>query len=252
VKRIRDLIANALPGDKNASGEFKAKAPARVDGKDWSPEALYCAWTTGTALHLADLPDTWEDEPDANQGPSEWHLAMLRKGVPPRVVRCLESDPRTTPAMDAAKRWTKGTFLCLSGESGVGKSVAAGWLISRGPLGPCPFTQPQGHEQFAYWPHGPKWTRANDLALGFQPIPGEIRRASVLVIDDLGDEKNSEHSRGRLSTLLSERDDLQARTVITTNLNAATLAHRYGVRFVDRIKGHGFLTAIRGETMRAR
>jgi len=117
--------------------------------------------------------------------------------------------------MNAAKRWTQGTFLCLSGESGVGKSVAAGWLISRGPLGPCPFTQPQGHEQFAYWPHGPRWARATDLARGFDEIPGEIRRASVLVIDDLGDEKN-------------------------------------GVRFVDRIKGHGFLTSIRGETLRAR
>jgi len=256
MKRIRDLIANALPGDKNASGlsfeEFQSQAPARVDGQEWSPEALWFAWSTGTALHLADLPDTWEDEEEANQGPSEWHLAMLRKGVPPRIVRCLESDPRTTPAMDAAKRWTKGTFLCLSGESGVGKSVAAGWLISRGPLGPCPFTQPQGYEAHSYWPHGPRWTRATDLARGFDELPGEVRRASVLVIDDLGDEKNDEHSRSRLSSLLSERDDLQARTVITTNLNSATLAHRYGVRFVDRIKGHGFLTAIRGETLRAR
>ena len=256
MKRIRDLIANVLPGDKDHSGlsfeAFKALSPARVDGQEWSPEALYFAWSTGTSLRLADLPDTWEDEPDANQGPSAWHLAMLRKCVPPRVVKCLEGDYQITPAMDAAQRWTKGTFLCLSGESGVGKSVAAGWLISRGPLGPCPFTQPQGHQQFAYWPHGPRWTRATDLARGFDELPGEVRRASVLVIDDLGDEKNDEHSRSRLSSLLSERDDLQARTVITTNLNSATLAHRYGVRFVDRIKGHGFLTSIRGETMRAR
>ena len=74
----------------------------------------------------------------------------------------------------------------------------------------------------------------------------------MLVIDDLGDEKNDEHSRARLSSLLSERDDLQARTVITTNLNAATIKRRYGTRFVDRIKGHGFLTSIRGETLRVR
>jgi len=85
---------------------------------------------------------------------------------------------------------------------------------------------------------------------GFDALPVEIRRASVLVIDDLGDEIDNTHARSRISELITERDDLSARTIITTNMGKDDIARRYGWRMAERLTKHGWIVPVRGESLR--
>lgn len=251
-KRLGDLITQVLPGGTNAMSleEFRRTACGhRADGHPWAEDTVKAAWRLGIPLELPDAPMR-RVEPEVRPVALETRDALLRWRAPARIADIISGQLQETQAVKAARRWQAGQFLVLLGPAGVGKSVAAGVAMQRGPIGPCPFATPQGPDGARYWPHAPYWARAASVARGWDAHPTELRRASVLVLDDLGDEADNTHSRSRLSELICERDDLKARTVITTNMAPEGLRQRYGNRFVDRLAGHGQIVAISGESMR--
>jgi DNA replication protein DnaC len=111
-------------------------------------------------------------------------------------------------------------ILILSGSTGVGKTIAAGWLMltARPPA-------PQGAHG-ARWPtdRHPVIATAAELArwgaFGHEEERSQLARARVTVIDDLGMEDT--RSRGflpYLGELINERAGAPGYTVITTNLD---------------------------------
>jgi len=253
-KKIGDLLGEVLPKASHdmTLEEFRAMACGRrVDGDIWSEATLRAAYSLGIALELPGVP-SFREEPRGRPGAPETKDALLRWRAPARIADVIAGSLEETDAVRAVRRWQEGQFFVLLGPAGVGKSVAAGVAMQRGPIGPCPFAAPQGPDGARYWPHAPFWVRAAQIARGFEAHPTELRRSSVLVIDDLGDESDNTHARSRISELICERDDLKARTVITTNLSAEGLRQRYGRRFVDRLAGHGQLVAIGGQSMRTK
>jgi len=255
MKKVSEIITDVLPAGKNADGlsfdEFRELACGRrADGEPWQSATLQAAWRMGLPLMLPDAPMARADvEPP--QDPAQGALdALLRWMVPARIADVIAGGLRETEAVKTVRRWHSRTFLTLCGPAGVGKSVAAGVGLQRGPLGPCPFATPQGPDGARYWPHAPTWTRAAFVGRGFDALPTSLRRASVLVIDDLGDEADSPHARSRISELICERDDLRARTIITSNMTAEDIGRRYGRRFADRLGKHGWIVPVRGESLR--
>ncbi|MCP4781201.1 MAG: hypothetical protein GY877_10830 [Hyphomicrobium sp.] len=183
---------------------------------------------------------------------------LVKYGVPWRIAAILARSSSTgdTRAIQQARRWKSPdrAFLTLMGPEGTGKSVAAGYIVQSGPplVGgrrdchwvPC---DPWGHRP---WPHLPVWIRAASIARSMDAIPEEVTHAQIVALDDLGDEPDSTHCRSRISELIAARDDLRARTVITTNLDASAMANRYGRRFVDRLSRHGHIIRCEGGSLR--
>src|SRR5262249_31101876 len=125
--------------------------------------------------------------------------------------KLLETDARRLVHGDTV-------ITCLSGNPGVGKTIAAcEWLLSR---------------------RSGLFVKAPSLArIDRAKVPG-LLNAHALVLDDLGVEYID--AKGFLSSLLDElidhRYDLRLPTVITTNLDAAAFKERYGARVIDRIR----------------
>jgi DNA replication protein DnaC len=69
----------------------------------------------------------------------------------------------------------------------------------------------------------------------------QFKDVPLLVVDDLGSEYND--AKGFFAALLDEvidaRYSARLATAITTNLNAATFAARYGARIIDRLREAG-------------
>jgi DNA replication protein DnaC len=182
---------------------------------------------------------------------------VLREaGVPDRA---LDIEAHETVAMAAVKDAVD--MLVLSGAPGVGKTVAASrWLrayVSEpSRWAPSNWDMLRGKRDSMY-PNlsgrlvptyqertRPIWISASQLARTDhyeQAGIDVIAQTPRLVIDDLGAEYND--PKGFFISLLDELIDLRYAgkrpTIITTNLDAAGFAARYGARIVDRIREAG-------------
>lgn len=110
--------------------------------------------------------------------------------------------------------------LLLIGGTGTGKSTAAAWVVAS--------TLDNAH-----------WlpARTVDDMERWRPVSSLVYSAPLLVIDDLGTERQSESGWGveTLSSLWVDRIDRGMRTVVTTNLSIAALSSRYGERLRSRL-----------------
>ena len=107
----------------------------------------------------------------------------------------------------------------LWGEPGAGKSwAAAAWLVSR------------VRRAESLWIDAREWvelSRANTA--GALTRAGSIKRAPLLVLDDLGTEARSDYARSVMTGLVDYRlDGARGNTVITSNLRPIELKHTYG------------------------
>jgi DNA replication protein DnaC len=110
--------------------------------------------------------------------------------------------------------------LVLIGGTGTGKSTAASWVVA-------------SSLDNAHWLPA----RTVDDMERWKPVSSLVYSAQLLVIDDLGTERQSESGWGieTLSSLWVDRIDRGARTIVTTNLGLAALANRYGERLRSRL-----------------
>lgn len=152
---------------------------------------------------------------------------------------------RSTHALRVVHRWItlafRGggaqvpRFLVLAGERGLGKTVAAAWAIA--------------NEVGMYVTAG----EARRLRGSYNAQDAdELRRLQhtrLLVLDDLGAERQDEGSEELLFELVNARQK-GCYTLITTNLDEPTLRARYGDRAVDRVAHQGGIVALTGENLR--
>ena len=125
-------------------------------------------------------------------------------------------------------------WLFLGGNVGAGKTLAACWII-------------------ANWRDWGFFARASAIAKLDDDLLGEAKRASLLVLDDLGDEYVGESQFGavRIAELLTERHGNGLPTIATMNLKRSEFVARYGERTNDRLNELGKFIAIGGPSLRS-
>jgi hypothetical protein len=141
-----------------------------------------------------------------------------------------------TPAVGHAREFLADAagggakILILSGTKGVGKTVAASWLmlVARPDLGGKAWPTDR-HPRICTAAKIARWG-----AFGHDDERHQLARAKVTVIDDLGMEDPK--ARGfvaYLGELVNERAGAPGLTVLTTNLTPAELMHRYTTNASD-------------------
>src|SRR5882724_11164612 len=169
---------------------------------------------------------------------SERWRAIAATGIPPKDLAILRGGKLTpTPATNALAEISALTLVCLSGNPGSGKTVAASnWLATF------------GGGLFVKAARLSRWDRYDNDEMN------RLLRAARLVIDDLGTE--FQDAKGNFMAILDEvidvRYDHAKPTVITTNLDAEAFKARYGERIVDRIREAGAFVSLDGGSMRTR
>lgn len=156
----------------------------------------------------------------------------------PLWARARSEALQDTHAMAIAREWVASDAwaLLLLGAVGRGKSQAAAWLWLR--LRHLDLLDADHHHRLR---RGVLWLRARVLQrLDWQTRAATLSRcagAYGLVVDELGgeDEKTSE----ALSDILEQRGDEGRRTVLTSNLEPAAFAARYGDRLISRLRAGG-------------
>lgn len=164
---------------------------------------------------------------------------LIRKAqIPSKLAFLLTRPLIETGPLSEVRQWmfTSTTWILLAGGFGVGKSLAAAWALVQRPGG--------------IWARAP---RLADLAINDKPRYVAIRTAPLLVIDELGlnSEGTSGWSIGLVEDLLGERDENDAKTIITTNLNLEMFRKTYRERVWDRVRV-GELINCEGPSLRGR
>lgn len=111
--------------------------------------------------------------------------------------------------------------LLIIGGVGAGKTTAAAWIVA-------------GEVANAVWLPA----RTVDDMEAWKVVSHHAKTAQLLVIDDIGTERDSESGWGRdtLGSLWTDRLDRAQRTVVTTNLSGHELVKRYGERLRSRLQ----------------
>lgn len=127
-------------------------------------------------------------------------------------------------AMAGAQAWLDYPdckCLLIIGGVGAGKTTAAAWIVA-------------GELANGVWLPA----RTVDDLEAWKLVSHQAKTAQLLVIDDLGTERDSESGFGRdtLGSLLTDRLDRAQRTVVTTNLSGAEIVKRYGERLRSRLQ----------------
>jgi DNA replication protein DnaC len=127
-------------------------------------------------------------------------------------------------SMAGAQAWLEYPdckVLLILGGIGAGKTTAAAWVVA-------------GERANAVWLPA----RTVDDLESWKLVGHNAKTAQLLVIDDLGTERDTESGFGRdtLGNLLTDRIDRGQRTVVTTNLSGAEIVKRYGERLRSRLQ----------------
>lgn len=193
----------------------------------------------GDARYEALLAD-WEAY-EARQTQSREAAGLSsRYGVQLRLATAAAA-PRDSGPMALAQEWWAGSkpWLVMLGATGVGKSVAAAWVLTRAL---------EARQSVL-------WVSAAELAMragGFdgQTFAMKCKGVELLVIDDIGTEHLTDFSRSVRDEVLMFRHEALSRTVLTSNLDGKAFAERLGVRMADRLRGACMSKAFAGPSLR--
>lgn len=148
----------------------------------------------------------------------------------------LEHGPPTS-ALSIARAWWPATrprpaltTLVLAGSYGVGKSLAAAWLLAHHPA--------LAHAAYERAPE------LGELELGSPDALARLAATRALVLEELGREAAIGPTIERLAELLALRLEKGRPTLVTTNLRLEQLRERYGAHIVDRLRGDGSFRAL--------
>jgi hypothetical protein len=122
-----------------------------------------------------------------------------------------------TPSQRDAQRWAFEAvgrpWLALCGSTGCGKSVSLAWILA---------------ELGAVWISAERLNRVFSARYGDQYEEQELLRGCrLLLIDDVGTEREVALMLGALVELLESRKSARRRTAITTNLTPKAFVARY-------------------------
>jgi hypothetical protein len=162
----------------------------------------------------------------------QWNYEQLRYfGCPDLVVSALRSQMRETPSWKVARDWMLDTAwsLLLIGNTGCGKSVAAGWAAH----------QKLMRNFGVRWVDCPQQCERPMYGTEAELQRFHCRTTQVLVIDDLGGgrrERASEPWLAWLDDVLGSRANDGRKTIVTTNRTPDELKAWLGERLVDRLR----------------
>lgn len=172
---------------------------------------------------------------------------LVSLGVPADAAYAAKA-PDDSGALRAAKRFhvanrAETRELVLAGPRGVGKSVAAAWLLGQWVKAYDWQGQPSGGRYVPPF----VWTPAADVVrvVDFGKVPKEwvegLMDCRLLVLDDLGEDFTAV-GVGTLADILKQRNDRRRATVITSNLpvdaakDKPSLRSRYGDSWFERLR----------------
>lgn len=160
---------------------------------------------------------------------------LRRAGVGERTILTLLGDLKETKALKHARDYLEGSYksgsvLILAGSVGVGKTVAASYVISQ--VGGISMYSPDLQEAFVN-------NRCEAL-----------KTTNFLLIDDFGVEYKKEFLYSKLDALIHHRHKDMRATIITTNLTDEEFKEEYKGRISSRIREWGYFVNVLGEDMR--
>lgn len=181
---------------------------------------------------------------EVEQAQSQAAARFVRTGVPLAYRDCsfatFDRVPGTGDALAQAMNLSKevrqgrrpSRGLLLHGPPGAGKTHLAIAILRE-----AAYMQ----ESASLFINVPTWLqRLRDLRS--QQLDGEElqwsfpRGYKIVVLDDLGNEKPDDWSRGRLYSLVNERESSRSLTIVTTNLTLGELDDRVGKPIASRLR----------------
>lgn len=173
-------------------------------------------------------------------------VQLLDQGCPARdVAVVLDGGLRGTSALEHAQSALRDAVqtAILAGPTGIGKTVAATWWLSRSRSPAARRTEPA---RFVTAGALSRWPRYSESRMA------ELFEARALVIDDLAVEYLDKPGAfgSLLDELLNARYARELPTMCTTNLAAAEFRARYGDRVADRIRQCGRFSELSGASLR--
>lgn len=227
-----------MPSDFKAPSVYEAaRNPAAMAER----RRVIAAWEAAYPEIARDLPEAWrldehwEAERARKRAAARAEASIPRMlaqaGAPQRAADAWRTADRNKPGMVAVAEFLASslTFGLLLGDVGTGKTVASvealAWGIRRGSR--------------ACWRRAVHLARLPSFGDEADLERDRIFYDGILVIDDLGAESLTDYWLGIFGELIDERHEGGRKTLITSNATRATLATRYGKRFVDRMRQDG-------------
>lgn len=206
---LREFRQLATPeGRELARAEYRAEAQERASSSKWE-----------------------------SRGRAAYRLQQL--GVPAVAITALRDASVATGSLLAARRFVddgERWFLALIGASGIGKSLAATYVLQefvrRYPWN----AQATGISQEpAVYLSAADLTGATAWEENHRSRMRAAEGAKLLVVDDMGDEGTPVGIAALVRLLMARADD-KRRTVLTSNLTRDGFVRRYGAALADRLK----------------
>jgi DNA replication protein DnaC len=158
----------------------------------------------------------------------------------------LGADSHTSEALEVVRRWAvyqsgeraRGSrpVLCLVGERGRGKTVAAAWLALA---------------------EGGRYVEAEELCRLYATKWGPDRERyqdlvgkRVLIVDEIGTEADPRTSVAAIHDVVNRRQGARKMTLLMGNMSKRQLVERYDARTIDRLREVGAVIEVQGESMR--
>ena len=121
--------------------------------------------------------------------------------------------------------------LLLTGKAGTGKTHFAALVYNYSNINKAWFDV----NEYILELQKRKWLKTTDAAEYLQSWWDIALTTSLVVLDDLGAEENTEETQGIVRRILMHRYNYEKQTIITTNLSGEQLKERYSERIVSRI-----------------
>lgn len=245
-------MSDAIADGQRRLEELRARTP-RVHFEAPRPRALP---TLGDAIERALSAGAWVSDEEVARYEAgrerERRVEALRDSgiadtLTPEMCRAVVDDSlEATVALDWVRRWTayqrapeqsRGPrpILALVGEPGLGKTVAAAWLVV--------------HERARYI-EADEVCRLASARWGAEAEAWQrVQRARVLVVDEVGTEADAGIARAAYRELINKRQG-ERLTLLLGNVSKADLRARLDPRTVDRMRERAIVIEVKGESMR--
>lgn len=218
-------------------GDETVQVEIRKAGRDLF---FYGAVTKGTYADFI----RWKAKQDAT-GPSTWDVLedMRKAGCPGKVLNDLRGQLNATKALAAAKDFIASnrndvSFLLLLGSPGIGKSVAAAYVMrEHGKRAGLQGRDPSRPAEYR-WIQASQLIGASNYGADAQWV-NELERVRLLIVDELGADSASRAGKAKVTELLLKRHSRNAGTVLASNLSHVDFIEVYGQALFDRIRSNG-------------